>query len=82
MPRPAKQSKHSLLILNDWRSMFLTTLSLADLHGAIEESETLAKSNKDRWPAHSLHGTGNGTSLWSLAPEDVAKEQNMQMIHD
>jgi beta-1,4-N-acetylglucosaminyltransferase len=60
--------------------LHLTYPSLTDLEGAIDKSDLLIEENQSRWPANSVDGTAS--SLWSLAPEEVAREQNAQMAHD
>ncbi|KAK0385066.1 hypothetical protein NLU13_7544 [Sarocladium strictum] len=52
------------------------------LQGAIEKVEILAQRSQSRWPANSVNVAGSASSLWSLAPDEVTKEQNAQMAHD
>ncbi|KEY65029.1 hypothetical protein S7711_07365 [Stachybotrys chartarum IBT 7711] len=61
----------------------MSTSELDDLQGAIRKSELLSEENKTRWPPHEVAPKQMPTlRLWEIAPTDVEKEEDAQMVHD
>ncbi|KAM0234665.1 hypothetical protein ACHAP5_009974 [Fusarium lateritium] len=57
--------------------------SAEDLEEAIHKVGLLWEENKTRWPPHKIPSQApDRLSLWDLAPEEVAREQNATMVHD
>jgi beta-1,4-N-acetylglucosaminyltransferase len=57
--------------------------SQSDLQGAIHKSELLREDNRSRWPPHDVGAPKNSAvRLWEIAPGEVEREENAQMVHD
>ncbi|KAM5352347.1 hypothetical protein ACJ41O_005070 [Fusarium nematophilum] len=57
--------------------------SVDDLQEAVHKVELLWEENKTRWPPNEVPSQETGrVRLWDLAPEEVAKEQNVYMALD
>ncbi|KAH7326028.1 glycosyltransferase family 28 C-terminal domain-containing protein [Stachybotrys elegans] len=61
----------------------MSSTDCKDLQEAIHKSELLADENKFRWPTHSVQANSTAkTRLWEMAPVEIEKEQDTQMIFD
>ncbi|KAF7554195.1 hypothetical protein G7046_g6879 [Stylonectria norvegica] len=60
----------------------MSTASSEDLQGAIDKAELLFEDNKTRWPPHQVPQQNARLRLWDIAPQEVSKEENAQMVHD
>ncbi|WZH43542.1 glycosyltransferase family 28 C-terminal domain-containing protein [Fusarium acuminatum] len=73
-------------LLNDHQTEMAKHLSkegAEDLKEAIHKVGLLWEENKTRWPPHKIPSQApDRLSLWDLAPEEVAREQNATMVHD